>query len=139
MPSTTETNTDGTAVPEKEPIPAVTALTDGATLVAAATKETPVGAVAAILSVKNDHSTENKIINAIGVIPVEGLDWSAGAMGAFIDFFDYGAHHSKGTPTDTWKNAPFLDSDPPNNKIGPSPPGGGGAGGDRVCDIPGLC
>jgi RHS repeat-associated protein len=109
-------------------IPLVTGATDAAGLAAAATKSTPLGVVSAAASVANDHSTQNKITNGLGLIP--GLDWPMAITGAFNDLFDYGIHNNNPLDGKTWQNDRNIDSGSPGSGAsgnGGSTEGGGGS------------
>jgi RHS repeat-associated protein len=109
-------------------IPLVTGVTDAAGLAAAATKSTPLGVVSAAASVANDHSTQNKITNGLGLIP--GLDWPMAITGAFNDLFDYGIHNNNPLDGKTWQNDRNIDSGSPGSGAsgnGGSTEGGGGS------------
>jgi RHS repeat-associated protein len=92
LPKGTVTTTETYSI--HEPNPSVTAATDAAGLVAAATKSTPLGVLSAAASVTNDQSKQNVTINMIGLVP--GFDAPMAITGAFNDFFDYGINNSNG-------------------------------------------
>ena len=99
-----------------EPDPVVTAAADAAGLVATATKNTPLGVASAIVSVKNDPSTQNKIFTGIGLAP--GFEWGVGIMGALTNFMDWSINNSSpgpkkvGDPTTSQQLQPELPTQP---------------------------
>jgi hypothetical protein len=123
-----------------EPNQAVTFGTDAAGLVATATKSTPLGVLSAAASVANDHSTQNKITNGLGLIP--GLDWPIGITGAFNDFFDYGIHNSNPLAGKTWQDEnPSFSGNPGSGESGDggTREGGGGTYDLGECQRQGFC
>jgi RHS repeat-associated protein len=111
-----------------EPNPSVTAGTDAIGLLGrVVTVPKLVGRATAVVSLYNDPRPTNWIVQGLGLS--ELYEGPMAVTGAFIDAFDYESNNSTGSPTDTWKGAPFLDSGadhggaPP--PAGASPSGGG--------------
>lgn len=138
---TTVTTTEVDTV--REPNDAVTATADAASLATAFSEKLPWGVGAAIsgVSIANDHSTLNTTTNLLGLIP--GYAGPMAVTGAFNDFFDYGAHNSKGTPSDTWKGDWTPGYSTGDGNAGGLPlgtqGGGGGMNQGPSCQMTGDC
>jgi RHS repeat-associated protein len=81
-----------------EPRPSVTAATDAAGIVGIVAPKVSenlhLGPAAAIVSISNDPSKTNVVVNILGL--AKGFDAPMAITGAFNDAFDYGINHSNG-------------------------------------------
>jgi hypothetical protein len=80
----------------------ITIYTDVTGVIAAATRSTPLGLISTAASVANNHSTQNKVIAGIGLIP--GFDVGMGITGALTDYMDYGINNSTPGPQKAYNN-----------------------------------